>query len=263
MNTFNFKKKYGQNFLIDKNVVNKIVDTIDLKTNNLVIEIGPGDGKLTSKLCEKFDQVLCYEIDKELKNNLEENLNNYSNYSIIYGDFLKQNIIEDLKKYKYDNLYIIANLPYYITTPIIEKIIESNIDVEMMRFMVQKEVGDRISAVPNTKEYNSLTIYLNYNYTIKKDFIVSRNCFIPKPNVDSLIVSFYKKNKSFLKDKELFYKLVKDSFRYKRKTLKNNLKEYDFNKIEKILVKNSFDDTVRAEQLSIDIFIEIANYLSK
>ena len=261
MNTFNFKKRYGQNFLIDKNIVNKIVDTIEIKPNNLVIEIGPGDGKLTTRLCEKFDKVLCYEIDKELKDELDNNLKNYSNYKIIYNDFLKQHILDDIKEIDYDNLYIIANLPYYITTPIIEKIIETNLDVEMMRFMVQKEVGDRICAKANTKEYGSLTVYLNYNYEIKKDFIVKRNSFIPKPNVDSLIVSFYKKEKKIIKSEEKFYKLVRDSFKYKRKTLKNNLKDYDYCKIEKVLIKNGYKENIRAEQLPIKVFIEISNVI--
>lgn len=259
---FNFKKKFGQNFLVDLNVVNKIVNTIDVKENNLVIEIGCGDGKLTSKLCEVFDNVLGYEIDLDVKDRLYSNLSSFNNYNIVFNDFLKCDIAFDIDKYKYDNLYVVGNLPYYITTPIIEKLVLSGIDFNSMTFMVQKEVGDRIGAKVGTREYSSLTIFLGYFYNIKKEFIVSRNSFIPRPNVDSMIISFKKKDALFeLKDKELFFKLVRDSFRFKRKTLKNNLSSYDLNKISNVLEKYGFDLSVRAEQLSIDIFCEIANSL--
>lgn len=261
MSTFNFKKKFGQNFLVDKNIVNKIVNDITIKENNLVIEIGPGDGKMTTKLCEKFDQVLAYEIDTDLEKYLNNNLNNYSNYEIIFDDFLNRNIREDLKKYNYKNLYIIANLPYYITTPIIDKIINENIEVEMMKFMVQKEVGERFTAFPGTKAYSSITVYLNYNYEVRKDFIVKRTSFKPMPNVDSLIISFYKKEKIYVKDEDFFYKLVRDSFSQKRKTLKNNLKGYDFEKIKQVLEKHNLKEDIRAEALNINIFCEIANIL--
>ena len=261
MSTFNFKKKFGQNFLVDKNIVNKIVNDITIKENNLVIEIGPGDGKMTTKLCEKFDQVLAYEIDTDLEKYLNNNLNNYSNYEIIFDDFLNRNIREDLKKYNYKNLYIIANLPYYITTPIIDKIINENIEVEMMKFMVQKEVGERFTAKVGTKNYNSLTVYLNYIFTIEKNFIVSRNSFVPKPNVDSMIVSFYKKEKRKVINEKHFFKLVKDSFKFKRKTLKNNLKDYNLKKLTEILKELGYDENIRAEKLSVEDFCIISDKL--
>lgn len=261
MSDFRFKKKFGQNFLIDKNVVNKIVADIDVCPSSLVIEIGCGDGKLTSILCQKFDRVLGYEIDLEVKDKLIGNLSDYSNYEIIFDDFLKRDIVSDIKC-NYDQLYIVANLPYYITTPIIEKITESRLDVQLMRVMVQKEVGDRFTAKVGTKEYSSLSVFLDYNYDVKKEFIVSRNCFYPRPNVDSLIVSFYKKNnKIFVKDLELFYKLVRDSFRFKRKTLKNNLSGYDLDAISRVLNKYDLDLSVRAENISTKIFCEISNEL--
>lgn len=262
MSEFNFKKKYGQNFLVDKNIVNKIVSDIEVKPSSLVIEIGCGDGRLTKVLCEKFDKVIGYEIDLEVKDRLFDNLKDYSNYEIIFDDFMKRDIITDIDS-SYENLYIIANLPYYITTPIIEKITESNLDIELMRFMVQKEVGDRFCAKVGTKEYSSLTVFLDYNYVVKKNFIVSRNSFYPRPNVDSLIVSFYKKDeKYFVKDLDLFYKLVRDSFRFKRKTLKNNLKGYDLEVIRKVLEGYELDLSVRAENINTEIFCEISNYLS-
>ena len=261
MSNFNFKKKYGQNFLVDKNVVNKIVNDIDVKPSSLVIEIGCGDGKLTKVLCEKFDRVLGYEIDLEVKDNLFDNLKDFSNYEVIFDDFLKRDIALDIGS-NYDHLYVIANLPYYITTPIIEKITESGLNVELIRVMVQKEVGDRFSAKVGTKEYSSLSVFLDYNYNVKKEFIVSRNCFYPRPNVDSLIVSFYKKeDKIFVKDLNFFYKLVRDSFRFKRKTLKNNLSDYDLDAISRILNKYNLDLSVRAENIGTEIFCEISNEL--
>lgn len=260
---FNFKKKFGQNFLIDENIVYKIVNTIDIKPNNLVIEIGCGDGRLTKVLCKNFDKVLGYEIDLEVKDKLYESLSNFNNYEILFKDFLDTNIIDDISKYNYDSLYVVANLPYYITSPIIEKLVLSLIKFNSMTFMVQKEVGDRIGAKEGNKEYSSITVFLNYFYNIKKEFVVSRNCFYPRPNVDSVIISFNKKDDViFLKDRKLFFKLVRDSFRFKRKTLRNNLRDYNLNRIELVLKRYNLNLNVRAEQLSLEIFCDIANELS-
>ena len=261
MSDFKFKKQFGQNFLIDNNVINKIVSDIKVFPNSLVIEIGCGDGRLTKYLCDKFDFVLGYEIDLEVKEDLYKNLDNYDNYEIIFDDFLKRDIINDLLNKSYDNLYVIANLPYYITTPIIEKLTLLNLNVQLIRVMVQKEVGERFTALPGSKNYGSITVYLNYNYKVEKNFVVSRNCFFPKPNVDSIIISFYKKDKLFVKDEMFFYKLVRDSFKYKRKTIRNNLKNYDLDVIQKVLNKYNFDLSVRAEQLDVSIFCDIANSL--
>ena len=261
MSNFKFKKQFGQNFLIDNNVINKIVSDIEVFPNSLVIEIGCGDGRLTKYLCDKFDFVLGYEIDLEVKEDLYKNLDNYDNYEIIFDDFLKRDVINDLLNKSYDNLYVIANLPYYITTPIIEKLTLLNLNIQLIRVMVQKEVGERFTALPGSKNYGSITVYLNYNYKVEKNFVVSRNCFFPKPNVDSIIISFYKKDKLFVKDEMFFYKLVRDSFKYKRKTIRNNLKNYDLDVVQKVLNKYNFDLSVRAEQLDVSIFCDIANSL--
>lgn len=260
---FSFKKKYGQNFLIDKNIANKIVSLGENK-DSLIIEIGCGDGRLTEKLCSSFKYVLGYEIDKELIPLLIENLGNYHNCNLIFDDFLNRDIKRDIKDLNknFNNIYIFGNLPYYITTPIIEHIIKSDLNISKMVFMVQKEVGDRFCASVGNKEYNSLTVYLNYYFKIKKEFVVTKNNFIPKPNVDSVVITFTKKEiLPNLKNKEIFFKLVRDSFKFKRKTLKNNLEEYDLNKVLEILKKYNYDLTVRAEQLSLEIFVEIANNL--
>lgn len=262
-NSFKFKKKYGQNFIIDVNIINKIVDYSGVDKNTLVIEIGPGAGSLTYKLVNVAGFVLCYEIDQEVESILIDNLKCFNNYEVIFDDFLKRNIKRDIRKYKFNKLMVIANLPYYITTPIITKIIDDDINPDKMIFMVQKEVGDRFKALPGTKEYNSLSVYLNYYFDIKKVMDVSRNVFMPVPNVDSIVVEFNKKKELLYVDNiNIFYKLVKDSFQYKRKTLKNNLKGYDLELIDKVMHKFGYKLGDRAEIIPINVFVEIANTLS-
>ncbi len=261
-NNFNFKKNFGQNFIIDENIVTSIVDKSKVDDTTLVIEIGPGAGSLTNKLCSKAKHVLCYEIDTKVENILLSNLKEYNNFDIIFDDFLKRNLKEDLKKYNYDKLYVVANLPYYITTPIIIKLIEENVGVDKIVVMVQKEVGDRFKAKPGSKDYSSLSIFLSYYFDVKKLIDVSKHVFLPKPNVDSIVVEFNKLESNLeLKNKDLFFKLVRESFTQKRKTLRNNLKSYDLVKIEEVLKKYNFDLTVRAEHLSLEIFVDIANNL--
>ena len=259
---FNFKKKFGQNFIIDENIIKSIITKSDIDENTLVIEIGVGAGALTIGLSQFAKNVLCYEIDETLKQVLDVTLKNEKNVDIIYKDFLQADIKNDIKKYEYKKIYVIANLPYYITTPIIMRIIESKIDVDKIVVMVQKEVGDRFKARPNTKDYNSLSVFLNYYFDIKKLLDVSRNVFMPKPNVDSIVVEFKKKENIYnVKNEDFFFRLIRDSFVQKRKTIRNNLKGYDLDKIETVLKKHNFDLSVRAEQLPIEVFVELANYL--
>ena len=261
-NNFKFKKKFGQNFIVDSNIINKIVHNSEVDADTLVIEIGPGAGSLTYFLAHNASNVICYEIDVDVKDILEDNLKDFSNVNIIYKDFLKADIKEDIKNYKYNKLYVIANLPYYITTPIITKIIEDNVDVDKMVFMVQKEVGDRFKASVNTKDYNSLSIYLNYYFKVRKLMDVSRSVFMPVPNVDSIVVEFTKlEDKLEVYNEDLFFKLVRDSFKQKRKTLKNNLKSYNLEVIDRVLNKNGYNLSSRAEQIPINVFVEIANEL--
>lgn len=261
-NNFNFKKKFGQNFIVDENIVNSIIDKALIDSNTLVIEIGPGAGSLTYKLALSAKQVLCYEIDESLRPILNDNLNGFSNVEIKFEDFLKADLTSDIKKYSYEKLYVVANLPYYITTPIIMKLIEDNIDVDKIVVMVQKEVGNRFKATCGSKDYNSLSIYLNYYFDVRKILDVSRNVFIPKPNVDSIVVEFTKKKSNYdLKNKEKFFKLIRDAFTQKRKTLKNNLKNYDLDKIETVLKNYGYDLSFRAEQIPIEVFVSISNSL--
>ena len=263
-NSFYFKKNFGQNFIIDENIIRNIITASEIDEDTLVIEIGPGAGSLTYFLCQVARQVLCYEIDDRLKSILETNLESFNNVDIKFADFLKCDAREDIKKYNYKKLYVVANLPYYITTPIIVKLIDDRICVDKMVLMVQKEVGDRFKAKPGSRDYGSLSIFINYYYDVKKVLDVSKNVFIPKPNVDSIVVLFTKKDKKIeLKDKDLFFKLIRDSFKQKRKTLRNNLKDYDLDVISKVLSDYGYDLSVRAENLSIEVFACIANTLVK
>ncbi len=260
---FQFKKKFGQNFLKNERVLTRIVDVADIKDKSLTIEVGPGSGALTKYLKEK-GQVLCYEIDKTLEDILMRKFGEDSNVSIYFGDFLKQNIKEDLEDFTYKHLYFISNVPYYITTPILFKLINADLYFNKIVMMVQKEVGERFTSPVGKKEYGALTVLLRYYFETKKEFLVSREEFIPKPNVDSVVVSFKpRKDKENLVNEEFFQQLVHDSFQFKRKTLRNNLKKYDLNIVSKVLEKYNLDLNVRAEQLEYNIFVALANNLYK
>lgn len=263
LSEFSFKKSFGQNFIKEEKIVEKIKNVSDIEDGSLVIEVGPGAGSLTKKLVHGNYQVLAYEIDERLKEHLVSTFGKYDNIEFIFDDFLKRDIKKDIEKYHYSKIYLVANLPYYITTPIIEKVIKE-IDVYKMVIMVQKEVADRFSAKVGTKEYSSITVFLNYQFDVKREFIVSRNCFIPKPNVDSAVVSFTKKEIEVpVLNKEKFERLIRDSFQFKRKTLRNNLRSYPLEKIEEVLKKYGHDLSTRAEAISTLEFIEISNYLEK
>ena len=258
---FKFKKKFGQNFLKDENILRNIVEKSEIDKDTLVLEIGVGAAYLTYYVSEKAKNVIGYEIDESLKEIINVQLRDRDNVEIVFGDFLEQDVKSKLKEYDYKKLYVVANLPYYITTPIITKIINDNLGVDKIVIMVQKEVGDRLNVKPNSKEYNSLTIILNYYFDFKKIMDVSRNCFVPKPNVDSVIVEFKSNKKYNVKNEELFFKLVRDSFKFKRKNLRNNLKGYNLDKIEEVLKTIGKDLNVRAEALTIDDFIKISEAL--
>lgn len=262
MKDFNFKKSLGQNFLQDENVIHKIVESANIDKDTLVIEVGPGAGAITKKIVPKCKYALLYEADSRLENSLNNLLQDYDNYQIIIGDFLKANVREDLKDQEYSKLYLVANLPYYITTPIIMKFIEEEIFPDKMVVMVQKEVAYRLAAKVGSRDYGSLTVFLNYFYQVRKLFDVSRHCFVPKPNVDSAIVEFQlKEDRPFIMNMELFKGVVRDSFSHKRKTLRNNLKGYDFEKVARVLKQFGLDLNVRAEMLDLEVFVALANAL--
>ena len=259
-----FKKKFGQNFLKDINMVKRIVDVSEVDKDSLVIEVGPGGGVMTRELASRAKNVLAYEIDHDLEDELFKRLEGFDNADVLFQDFLTSNLINDISNYSYDKLYFVSNVPYYITTPILMKLIESGLSFDKIVIMVQKEVGDRFTTQPGSREYGSITVLLNYFYDIKKEFFVSRKQFIPEPNVDSLIVSFSpKKEQLKLNDYKFFERLIRDSFQFKRKTLRNNLKNYDLKVIESVLKEYDYDLSVRAEMLSTEIFVKISNALRK
>ena len=226
MGEFKHKHSLGQNFLKDKSVLTRIIDSVDVKEDDLIIEVGPGHGALTKYLKLFHANLRCYEVDERVKPYLEKFLDDKT--EVIFNDFLKVNLEEDVKDIEYNDLYVIANLPYYITTPIIEKMIESPLNVKAMVLMVQNEVADRLSAKCGSKEYGAISVYLNYYYKVEKLFFVSRKAFDPVPKVDSAVIKLEKKDKELeLINKDKFFKLVRDSYMMKRKNLRNNLKNYD------------------------------------
>lgn len=255
------KKSLGQNFLIDSNIINKISDSISAKENDLIIEIGPGMGALTKELKKKNANIICYEIDTDLKPYLNKLENDKT--KIIYKDVLNSNIESDIKNIKYNKLFLVGNLPYYITTPIIKHLIEINLDVEEMVFMVQKEVAERFTSKPKNKEYGSITLYLKYFFNVEYLFSVSKHCFNPVPKVESAIIRFNKRLNKLDVNVDNYFKVINDAFKMKRKTLKNNLANYDFDKIKEILNRYNLPETVRAEELSEEVFAELSKIIER
>lgn len=257
---FKAKKKYGQNFLIDNSIINKIIDSVKVNDEEKIIEIGPGKGYLTKELIKYNKELYSFEIDEDTKKYLLPLIDNKTH--IIYQDFLQTNLSEYFNNE--DKIHVIANIPYYITTPIIEHLIDSKLDIIDMTLMVQKEVAERLCAKPKTKDYGYITVYLNYYYEIKKLVDVSRKCFYPIPNVDSAVIKLIKKDDTlFLNDENVFIKLIKDSFRLKRKNIKNNLYNYDLKRVLEVLQEYNLDLTSRAEEIPVDVFVKIANNLTK
>ena len=253
------KKSLGQNFLIDNNIINKIAEEISAFSNDLILEIGPGRGALTAKLIKKDSFYLAFEIDHDLTNILQKYESEKA--KIIYADILKVDLNEYLKDLTYDRLFIVGNLPYYITTPIIEKIIQSDLKITKMVIMVQKEVAERFMAQPKSKDYGYFTLYLRYFFNIKKVCAVSKNSFWPIPKVESMVISLEARENKPNVDILKYQEFLKTCFAQKRKTLKNNLKSYNWSKINEILKQNNYSENVRAEELSEDIFLQIFKYV--
>ena len=249
------KKSLGQNFLIDNNIIGKIANEVEANKDDLIIEIGPGEGALTKELIKTNANIICYELDTDLKvilDNLESN-----KLKVIYKDILQANIKEDIKDINYKNLYIVGNLPYYITTPIIEHIIKTKLVFNKFTIMVQKEVADRLLASPKNKEYGYMTLVIDYYFDTKRVCNVSKNSFRPAPKVDSSVISFVPKQSKETINEEKYFNFLKECFNQKRKTLRNNLKSYNWQDIKELLEKNGYIENVRAEELPSKIFIEI------
>lgn len=256
------KKMYGQNFLLDKNVLKKIVEVSSITKDDIVIEVGPGIGCLTEYLCLNSKRVICYEIDKDMVDILNENLlKNYNNLEIINCDFLKA----DLSSFNnLDNVKVVANLPYYITTPIIFKLL-SETNIKQFTFMVQKEVGQRLTGKPNTKDYNALSVAMSFKTDSKIAFSVKPNSFYPAPNVDSVVIVIKTKKSDYEQNFEAkFLKFVQDLFAQRRKTIINNLNgKYglDKEKITNTLLENNISINVRAESLDVNEIVNLYKLL--
>ena len=268
---FTFKKSFGQNFLTDTNILQKIVDTAEIDKNVNVIEIGPGIGALTEFLAENAAEVVAFEIDERLVPILEDTLRDHDNIKVINEDVLKADLQTRVKEFKNPNLPIkvVANLPYYITTPILMHLIESKIPFAEFVVMMQKEVADRISAEPNTKAYGSLSIAVQYYMTAKVAFVVPRTVFVPAPNVDSAILKMTRRKQPLVevKDEDFFFRVSKASFVHRRKTLWNNLtshfgkSEEVKNKLEQALENAAIKPSIRGEALSISDFARLSDAL--
>ena len=268
---FTFKKSFGQNFLTDTNILQKIVDTAEIDKNVNVIEIGPGIGALTEFLAENAAEVMAFEIDDRLVPILADTLRDFDNVTVVNQDILKVNLAQYIAEFKNPDLPIkvVANLPYYITTPILMHLIESGIPFSEFVVMMQKEVADRISAQPNTKAYGSLSIAVQYYMTAKVAFIVPRTVFVPAPNVDSAILKMVRREQPAVEvqDEKFFFKVTKASFVHRRKTLWNNLTSYFGKseevktKLERALEKADLVANVRGEALDLAAFARLSDAL--
>lgn len=257
------KKGYGQNFLVDSNIVKRIVSESNINKEDGVIEIGPGIGSLTEVLTESAKKVLCFEVDHDMVEILSENLK-VENLKIIEKDFLKVNFNKDLEFLSdCKEIKVVSNLPYYITTPIFFKLLEADIEINEYYFMVQKEVGERFSGKPKTKDYNSLSVAIDYQATAKILFNVNRNSFYPSPNVDSVVIEVKKEKKDYrVNNKADFLKFVQNIFAQRRKTLVNNINQaYGLSKAEivDILKNNGYKETTRSEELSTEEIVNLYN----
>lgn len=270
---FTFKKSFGQNFLTDTNILQKIVDTAKIDKDVNVIEIGPGIGALTEFLAENAAEVMAFEIDDRLVPILADTLRDFDNVQVINQDILKADLQTQIKAFKNPELPIkvVANLPYYITTPILMHLIESKIPFQEFVVMMQREVADRISAEPNTKAYGSLSIAVQYYMAAKVAFIVPRTVFVPAPNVDSAILKMERRVEPLIKvqDEDFFFRVAKMGFVHRRKTLWNNLTshfgktEEVKTKLEKALELSNIKPSVRGEALTIAEFGKLADALKE
>jgi 16S rRNA (adenine1518-N6/adenine1519-N6)-dimethyltransferase len=270
MNKYNIvaSKSYGQNFLIDENVVTSIVEKADVNKDDLVIEIGPGLGNLTKYLVEKAGKVISVELDKKMLQILNDRFSLYENFELINDDILKVDLKKLIEDNKFSSVKVVANLPYYITTPIIMKLLEDNLKLKSITVMVQKEVAERLTEEPGGPDTGSITYSINY-YTNPETIIdVPKESFIPSPKVDSAVIKLdlLEKPKVNVKDEKFFFKVIKSAFLQKRKTLINSLSNSgisDKDTLEKILNELNIDLKVRAERLSLQDFANITDKLIK
>ena len=268
---FQFKKKFGQNFLIDPHVLDKIVDAAQITKDDFVLEIGPGIGTLTQYLCENARQVLAVEIDDKLIPILKETLQPYDNVEVLHGDILKQDIQQIADTYNDGKpIKVVANLPYYITTPIIMELFESHVPLANVTVMVQKEVADRMKAEPGTKDYGALSLAVQYYAKPYIAAFVPPNCFMPRPNVGSAVIRLdcLARVPVEVHNEKLMFRLIRASFNQRRKTLQNgiaNSAELSFTKEQaaRVIEQAGFDVRIRGEKLGLEEFARLADELER
>ncbi len=266
---FSIRKKFGQNFLIDMHVLDKIIDAADISPDDFVLEIGPGLGAMTQRLCEKARQVYAVEIDKMLIPVLSETLAGYDNFILVNEDVLKLDLNEIVKEHNQGQpIKVVANLPYYVTTPIIMSLFEEKIPLKSITVMVQSEVAHRMQAKEGTKDYGALSLAVAYYADPYIAANVPRNCFIPRPNVDSAVITLtcHEDKPVKVKDEKLLFKLIRAAFNQRRKTLVNavaNFEELSYTKDEvaAALTSLGLDVNVRGEALSLKEFAGLADEL--
>lgn len=267
---FSFKKSLGQNFLIDLNILNRIVDFAELSEHSGVIEIGPGIGALTEQLAKRVKKVVAFEIDQRLLPILKETLESYPHAKVIHQDILKANVNEVIQEEfeKGQDLMVVANLPYYVTTPIIMKLLTDPLPIRGIVVMLQKEVADRIAASPGTKDYGSLSIAIQYYTDAKVVMTVPKTVFIPQPNVDSAVIQLTKRSKPpvDVQNEKFFFDVIRASFAQRRKTIMNNLSNSLSDKINKKDIENALaaaqiDPKRRGETLTIVEFGRLSDEL--
>lgn len=264
---FRFKKQFGQNFISDDHLLAKIVEAAEITPEDVVIEIGPGAATLTAALAEKAAQVIAIEIDKDLFPIIERRMAGYSNFELVAGDAMKVDFDALAAKYGAKRYKVVANLPYYITTPIVMRFLEEGFRVSELVIMVQQEVADRFLANPGTKAYGAITAAINYYGSVSRAFNVPRTMFTPRPEVDSSIVKIKcYENKPFIADDEkLLRRVIKAAFGQRRKTLNNALKALNLPKdeLDKALQSAGIDAARRGETLSVEEFVRLSNAISK
>lgn len=267
--SFAFQKKFGQNFLIDANVLERIISDSGITKDDLVVEIGPGIGTMTQYLCEAAREVVVIEIDETLIPILNYTLSDYDNVEIINDDALKVDI-EKIAREKNDGkpIKVVANLPYYITTPIIMSLLEGDVPIESITIMVQKEVAERMQTGPGSKEYGALSLAVQYYADAHILMNVPASCFMPRPKVDSSVIKLdiYKEKQIKVSDEEMMFKIIRASFNQRRKTLVNGLKNasnlpYTKDEIEDAIEKLGEDLRVRGETLKLEKFARLTDIL--
>ncbi|SDC55833.1 dimethyladenosine transferase [Pelagirhabdus alkalitolerans] len=267
---FSFKKSLGQNFIIDVNTLTNIIEAAGITKEVGAIEIGPGMGALTEQLARHAERVLAFEIDSRLEAVLSDTLSDYDNIEIVYQDVLKADLKTIIEQTFSEGqaLKLVANLPYYVTTPIIMSLLTSDLPLDSLTVMIQKEVADRMAAKPNSKAYGSLSIAVQYYTNAHVSFIVPKTVFMPQPNVDSAVLHLnYRQTPPVeVKDESFFFEIVKAGFVQRRKTLRNNLNRHfkgviEKEKIESIFGETGIDGTRRAESLAMEEFATLSNAL--